>query len=59
MYDKMKKEYEDEVHNIDLWLIIELCTLENLNAFANKNELSIKKKIDLMLRTGLTVQHLH
>ena len=60
MYDYIKNEYEDDgVQMIDIWLVTELCTLGNLRKFASKNDLSIKKKVDLMLQSGLAVQHLH
>ena len=60
MYDYIKNEYEDDgVQMINIWLVTELCTLGNLKKFASKNDLSIMKKVDLMLQSGLAVQHLH
>ena len=60
MYDYLNKEYDDDgAQMIDLWLVTELCTLGNLKKYALKNDLSIKKKIDLMFQSTLAVQHLH
>ena len=64
MFDYLKKEYkedsdEDGVEMVDIWLVTELCTLGNLKKYASRNDLSIKKKIDLMFQAARALEHLH
>ena len=60
MHDYITNEYDDDgVQMIDFWLVTELCTLGNLSKYALRNELSIKKKIDLMFQAARGVEHLH
>lgn len=60
MYDYLMKEYDDKgVQMVDLWLVIELCPRGNLKNYASQNELSIKRKVDLIFQSCLAVQHLH
>ena len=60
MHDYITNEYDDDgIQKIDFWLVTELCTHGDLTTYAYKNELSIKKKVDLMFQSGLAVQHLH
>ena len=60
MHDFIKNEYDDDgLQMIEFWLVTELCPLGNLSKYAMKNELSIRKKIDLMFQAARGVEHLH
>ena len=60
VYDVVKTEYEEGgIQMVDLWIITELCEQGDLQKFAQKTELTIHQKLDLMCQSACALQHLH
>ena len=60
VYDVSKTEYEDDgIPMVDLWIITELCEQGDLQKFAQKTDLTIGQKTELMYQSACAVQHLH
>ena len=54
--DYLKK---DTANFVQVWLIMEYCTLGSLNKYAAQRTLSLNKKIDIMLQSLAGLKHIH
>ena len=55
-FDYLKK---DTTNFVQVWLIMEHCTLGSLNKYATQRTLSISKKVDIMLQSLAGLKHIH
>ena len=54
-----KDVIKNDTPHVNIWLIIEYCTLSSLKTFATGNPLNNNQKLDLFLQSSIAVQHLH
>ena len=50
---------EDGIQYVDMWLILEFCSLKDLSIFARRFSLMLAQKLDIMLQCSQGLHHLH
>ena len=53
------KEKIDTAHFVQVWLVMEYCTLGSLDKYATQRTLSLDQKIDIMLQSLAGLKHIH